>query len=489
MKNFLSATYKTLMLIGLAQVLLFSNCKKTGLVLPDTTAAIATEAITEQLPAKHPLNSSDPINNPTYPARFKQNQIIIQYKEGITESQKAGFRTSMRIFLGLSGTEALAVTRCSSCSDEIELITARNAHLMMVVRGESSGTRGAGGPSGEGLLVARYALNIEIPPMNLENNQQNIGPNRITLKGAGTAIGIAVFDSGLDPALINPGNILSTISGSGCYPGDANGWNFADGNNRTNDDYAARHGTLVTGFILNQFLSTDLMPKILPVKIFDRMGNADMFKLLCSIKYESSKNIRLANFSMGFYSRNECTMLTDFIYNYLIKKGVLVLAAAGNDKKDIGTAIFNESDSTFFPAAYANASYINYHKDAALIAVPISNKVIAVTVANQLIVNPDLNYSNNTVDIGVRPMSSTGIDLRFRSPFSTEPLNYLNGTSFAAPVITGKIGNKYLSLYGTSSPAVSLVLKERAVAPGGALPVTVSPDLTTKIKNGRGIIQ
>ncbi len=163
-----------------------------------------------------------------------------------------------------------------------------------------------------------------------------IGATTVHYNGnKGTGIKIAVIDSGIDyghPDL------------TGNYKG---GYNFVAKNSDPFDDHG--HGTHVSGTIAaldNTFGVIGVAPEaeIYAVKVLDGTGSGYNSDVIAGIQWSVNNTMRIANMSLGskITSRslkNAC----DNAYN----KGLLLIAAAGNDGNAAGTG-----NNVGYPAKY-----------------------------------------------------------------------------------------------------------------------------------------
>ncbi|MBM6618068.1 S8 family peptidase [Bacillus suaedaesalsae] len=200
---------------------------------------------------------------------------------------------------------------------------------------------------------------------------------------------IAILDSGVD--YTHPDLDGKTIRGydfvdGDYYPMDLNG-----------------HGTHVAGIAAAEtnngtgIAGTAPNTKILAVRVLDANGSGSLANIANGIRYAADAGAEVINMSLGC----DCstTTLQDAV-NYAYNKGVVLVAAAGNDNVS----------TTFEPASYTNVIAVG--------AVDSSNRKASFS-----------NYGT-WVDV-VAP----GVDIA-----STYPGNryvYLSGTSMASPYVAG----------------------------------------------------
>ncbi len=263
---------------------------------------------------------------------------------------------------------------------------------------------------------------------------------------------IAVFDTGVDPDENILTNHFYTASGDivSCKGLDGNaGWNFFDNTKKWSDDYSGpqlnHHGTVVAAFTANQEREYgNNQIKILPVKIHDSKGRSNLFNVLCGLAYAQKMGANIVNASFGFYAAKNiygengdvvpdqsADLFKAYVKYYLTDKGIILVASAGNadDNEKYVYSSNNPDDMRnldnvcFYPASFSSELW----------------NVIAVTTINHSSVSPHQNYSKDVVDVGV--IADRDNDYVFQNPIKTN--SCVVGTSFAAPIITGKIAANY----------------------------------------------
>ncbi|MGI2327628.1 S8 family serine peptidase [Planococcus sp. YIM B11945] len=201
-----------------------------------------------------------------------------------------------------------------------------------------------------------------------------------------SGITVAVIDSGVQTShpdlkgkIVSPYN---AVTGGKTFPVD-------------------EHGTHVAGIIaasINNKGVAGVAPnvKIMPVNVFQGSG-AYSYDVITGIVYATDKGANVINMSLGGY-------YYDYTYDlataYAKDKGVTVIAAAGNDN----------TSATVYPAAYSS--------------------VIGVSATNK---NDRITYFSNYgsyIDV-----SAPGEDIY--STVTGSSYDYMDGTSMAAPVVSG----------------------------------------------------
>ncbi len=212
---------------------------------------------------------------------------------------------------------------------------------------------------------------------------------------------VAVVDTGIDPShpfLKDNLYVIDGIASERNY-----GIDFSRGREnkfRPMDQHG--HGTHVSGIIKSIFPEV----KILPLKYYNpnASGADNLQSNIEALQYAVDNNVDIINYSGGgpAPSREELKILQE-----AERKGILVVAAAGNEEANI------DRQSKYFPASYG-----------------LSN-VIAVTAYNQdLMVSSPFSYGEKTVDV-----AAPGYRIKSALPHSRA--GYLTGTSQATAFVSG----------------------------------------------------
>lgn len=174
---------------------------------------------------------------------------------------------------------------------------------------------------------------------------------------SGTEVVVAVIDTGL------------TSSASDIFTGRVlQGHDYGDNDDDPTDDAftdtgltAYGHGTHVAGIIAE---CTTSNVKILPVKIFNSKGSATTTMLLNGITYAVDQGADVINMSIGDKSTADDFSGVDSVLKKAYDSGIILVAAAGNEKSDVSGFYPANSSYTIAVSAlntsYSFASYSNY---------------------------------------------------------------------------------------------------------------------------------
>jgi subtilisin family serine protease len=124
------------------------------------------------------------------------------------------------------------------------------------------------------------------------------------------------------------------------YDHDIIGWNFVDNSNNPWDNDG--HGTFVAGTIAAAanngvgIAGLNWGVHIMPLKVMDSFGRGRGFNVARAIVYAADHGARIINLSLG---EEHLTRTEELAIDYAYRKGVLIIAAAGNEGKNTdGTA-------------------------------------------------------------------------------------------------------------------------------------------------------
>jgi thermitase len=217
----------------------------------------------------------------------------------------------------------------------------------------------------------------------------------------GAGVVVALLDTGVD---MGHPDLAANIIG---------GWNFVDNNDNITD--VDGHGTMVAGIVAalanNGIGIAGVAPNvsIMPLKVLS--GNETRVELNSAIRYAVDNGAKVIGMSFGNYTA--LPQAAETAVDYAYRRGCVLVAGVGNDN----------STEPFYPAAY--------------------DQVIAVSAIDQT--NHRASFSNygSYVDFcapGVSVLTTTKGGIYSNA----------NGTSFAAPFVTGVV-----ALMLSKSPSLS----------------------------------
>ena len=228
------------------------------------------------------------------------------------------------------------------------------------------------------------------------------------------------------------------------YVDDVYGWNFVTKKNGGSDNHF--HGTHVAGTIAG--LPTSSMSGVAPsarimdVSFLDKKGSGSDVNGAKSIVFAADHGAKIINCSWGGTTKNA---LVEKAIEYAQKKGVLVIAAAGNDG-------VNNDKKSFFPSGYAPEN---------IVAIGATSNASGWRASFS-------NYGQTTVDL-----AAPGENIYSLAPGGGHAT--LSGTSMATPHVSG-----VAALVLAAHPQYSYAHVKRALMSGA-----VSSEWKTKSVSGR----
>jgi subtilisin family serine protease len=232
----------------------------------------------------------------------------------------------------------------------------------------------------------------ELPWAVARKGRSLIGADRLGAQAQrGAGVTVALLDTGVDGT--HP-DLAGRVLG---------GYNFVDDNLDTRDLHG--HGTACAGIIAGTGSATDgvqgVAPQVfvLPVKVMGDTGQGNAFSVVEGIVYAVDRGAQVINLSIG--TRSDAQIVRDAI-DYAAKRGVLVVAASGNDGME----------QVLLPAGYPEVVCVGA-VDAELTRAPFSNYGEEVDVV--------------APGVGVYTCGANGTR------------TYFSGTSSAAPFVAGAL--------------------------------------------------
>ena len=295
--------------------------------------------------------------------------------------------------------------------------------------------------------------------------------------GQRESVVIAIVDTGVDighedikDALWSnksevPGNRVDDDHNG--YVDDVNGYNFADRKASPMQQGSWKgnyHGTHVAGLAAargyNKVGVSGVMSagaKIMALNVFGNDPGAFSYHTENAIRYAADNGADVINLSIG---GNSASASYKAALTYAVSKGVTVLAAAGNDGRQLGSSYFKT------PGAYGKS--IN-----GMLTVGSIDAVDSAWSSFS-------NYSSTYVELGAPGSEDTSAGRGLLATVPGNAYRRLQGTSMATPVAAGAAGLA-IQLMRALGYAATPARIELALEHSGR---TVSK-LTSKIKDGR----
>lgn len=248
------------------------------------------------------------------------------------------------------------------------------------------------------LLISRYASwgidpDKHLASINLKDSWTKFKKNK--------EIVVAVIDTGIQGDHPFLKDNIAVISGKASV---ANyGVDFSGEKATTTPFDAHGHGTHVAGIVKSVFPEV----KLLALKYYNpkASGQANLDATIKALQYAVDHNVDVINYSGG---GPEASVEELRVLKAAEKKGILVIAAAGNERSNI-----DDKRHAYYPASYG-----------------LSNIITVGAHDDSLNIIPSSNYGKNSVDI-----AAPGHRIRSAIPSSTA--GYMTGTSQATAFVTG----------------------------------------------------
>ncbi len=248
------------------------------------------------------------------------------------------------------------------------------------------------------LLVSRFASwgidpEKNLASINLKDSWKNFRKNKEVV--------VAVVDTGIQqdhPFLSENIFVPQGKSSSNNYGVDFSG---EKATNTPSDSHG--HGTHVAGIVKSVFPEV----KILALKYYNpkASGQKNLESTIKALRYAVEMNVDVINYSGG---GPEASVEELRILKEAEKKGILIIAAAGNEHSNI-----DDKKNAYYPASYG-----------------LSNIITVGAYDENLQIIPSSNYGKNSVDIAAP-------GYRIRSAIPGSGAGYMTGTSQATAFVSG----------------------------------------------------
>jgi len=364
------------------------------------------------------INNSSQNNQFNYP-NYSTHTLIIQYKPGVSETEKMTIRNHYQV---------LNYEECHCTNKDIE-----KWYFDINIQIEPKKGTIEDDIEEEGNRIRSVDYDFDVSTTFGSSGGLVTGiPNYTShIKTINTGVTIAVLDTGFDADFSifknDEGNAIEMLYNASetAVAGELSGWNFIDNNDNIYDDDSGKHGTAIS-YIFNNILSSYNIPhQIIVLKVFDNQGNANYFKMLCALQY-AFERADIVNTSFGWYDdapvEGKYSIFSNLLEDF---NEVPIVTSAGNASND------NDSIIDHYPSSFDASNII----------------AIAAANASKTDIASFSNYGITSVDFFAR-----GEGIQFFNKEGTSLVEDLKGTSFAAPQV-GAMASKYLFYYGmTLSP-------------------------------------
>lgn len=260
------------------------------------------------------------------------------------------------------------------------------------------------------LLISRYASwgidpDKHLASINLKDSWSRFKKNKEII--------VAVVDTGIQGDHAFLANNIHVIGGKPSATNYGVDFSGEKATNTPSDQHG--HGTHVAGIVKSIFPDV----KILALKYYNpkASGQANLEATIKALQYAVDHNVDVINYSGG---GPEASVEELRVLKAAEKKGILVIAAAGNERSNI-----DDKRHAYYPASYG-----------------LSNIITVAAHDDSLNIIPSSNWGKNSVDIAAPGH-------RIRSAIPVNGAGYMTGTSQATAFVTGvaaMIKSKYPSM-------------------------------------------
>lgn len=264
----------------------------------------------------------------------------------------------------------------------------------------------------------------------------------------GKGIKIAVLDTGVQynhPAIkfnlaVNEqeksGEVGSDDDNNG-FSDDTLGWDFINGDNKPFDDEG--HGSHVSGLAASHLIGTAKDATVIPVKVLNAAGGGDLASIVAGIYYAVDNGAQVINASLGGAFPEFQAMLE--AVEYANSKGVVFIAAAGNDNLDLSLPQNNT-----WPAEFDIENVVS----------------VAATGINNALASYS-NFGKEETDVAA-PGGDAGEPVYSLATVNTHGAQFVGsgGTSMASPIVAG-----IAALLLETNPSLTPAEVKKALMDGG----------------------
>lgn len=248
------------------------------------------------------------------------------------------------------------------------------------------------------LLISRYVSwgidpDKHLASINLKESWTRFKKNKEII--------VAVVDTGIQGDHTFLKNNIYVVKGKS---GITNyGMDFSGDKTTNTPSDAHGHGTHVAGIIKSIYPEV----KIMALKYYNpkASGQKNLDATIAALQYAVDNNVDVINYSGG---GPEASVEELRVLKQAEKKGILVIAAAGNERSNI-----DDKRHAYYPASYG-----------------LTNIITVGAHDDELNIIPSSNYGKNSVDIAAPGH-------RIRSSIPGNSAGYMTGTSQATAFVTG----------------------------------------------------
>lgn len=267
------------------------------------------------------------------------NQIIVEFKDSINAVPVAPKLIQDKITSLINAFGKENVLQCG-CDKPLILIKTDSTHFKPEERQEIA----------EGEVEQEWKnFGISVPKSVLASNYNPTRKEKENITKDDEVV-IAIIDTGLNQNdseiagkmwqnqdewnKATTGATIVNSSGSSpndnCFDGDIYGYDFAAAFQNASRTEFSMHGTNVSKTIINS-IDAGVKIKLMDLRVFDELGNGDLFSILCALRYAQEAEADIINMSFGFYGNDATADSYKFMKRYLSNLPQVLVASAGNN--------------------------------------------------------------------------------------------------------------------------------------------------------------
>jgi len=243
-------------------------------------------------------------------------------------------------------------------------------------------------------LKGGFNNNFRIKESNISKTAYNITSESFNNNYA-DSVTVFILDSGFDEQNHNAAPFLfDQASVDSCYDVESSpGYSYVDSSISSNYVDDVWHGTF--GFrSITSGMEGKAKLKVVPLKVFNENGEGNLFDLTCALYHAIDHYADIINISAGF--QGEPSAILESAINFARKKGIFVIAAAGNDTLNI-------DNLPQYPAYYAGQYFkfdtINQAGELYLDSILLDNVISVASVNTNDSLSVFSNYGKQSVSI------------------------------------------------------------------------------------------
>jgi len=169
-------------------------------------------------------------------------------------------------------------------------------------------------------------------------------------KNLNDSVNVYILDSGMDLTNFEQVQFLMKEAPiEGCHEDKTSGYGFVTNQRKISTNFKDNHGHGTYGYrAITDVIEEKNSIKVIPIKIFNEQGEGSLFHFVCGLFHSIDNDADIINISAGF--KDVKSSILETALQLAQKKGIFIIAAAGNDGIDI-------DEQPQYPAYYAGQFY------------------------------------------------------------------------------------------------------------------------------------